>query len=137
MQKIIPKKGNSLDKGKETRLKFEVNNENENFIVIKPDNEVIQMYHSQHLNELITEKAINNEHIVLDFSKVRYLDSTIMGTLFTQSKKLSEKGLVLSIIHVKQALKLLFKVTKSYSFLNIYNSLGDMLNSVKWLPKKV
>lgn len=136
MQRFVQEKENSLDSKSNNPLIVQVNRENKSFVILKPENEVIQMYHSQRLHDLLTERSEENENIVLDLSKVRYLDSTIMGTLFTHSKKLKEKNLNLSIINVKHALKLLFKVTKSYSLLNIYDSLGDLVKAVKWAPKK-
>ena len=136
MQRFVQEKENSLDSKSNNQLIVEVNRENKSFVILKPENEVIQMYHSQRLHDLLTERSEENENIVLDLSKVRYLDSTIMGTLFTHSKKLKEKNLNLSIINVKHALKLLFKVTKSYSLLNIYDSLGDLVKAVKWATKK-
>ena len=136
MQRFVQEKENSLDRNSNNQLIVQVNRENKSFVILKPENEVIQMYHSQGLHDLLAERSEENENIVLDLSKVRYLDSTIIGTLFTHSKKLKEKNLNLSIINVKHALKLLFKVTKSYSLLNIYDSLGDLVKSVKWAPKK-
>lgn len=136
MQRFVQEKENSLDSKSNNPLIVQVNRENRSFVILKPENEVIQMYHSQRLHDLLTERSEENENIVLDLSKVRYLDSTIMGTLFTHSKKLKEKNLNLSIINVKHALKLLFKVTKSYSLLNIYDSLGDLVKAVKWATKK-
>lgn len=136
MQRVIQETGNSLENSETNQLIVQVNRENKSFVILKPENEVIQMYHSQNLHDLLAQSSKANRNIVLDFSKVRYLDSTIMGTLFTHSKKLKEKNLHLSIINVKHALKLLFKVTKSYSLLNIYDSIGDLVKAVKWAPKK-
>ncbi len=86
--------------------------EKDNFWVVEPEGE-IDIYTSPEFNEKLS-KALNSKKadIMIDGSKLDYLDSTGLGTLIGIFKLLKENGNKVHIKNIKPNIKKLFYITE-------------------------
>ncbi|NLY77134.1 MAG: STAS domain-containing protein [Tissierellia bacterium] len=87
-------------------------NEKENIWIVEPEGE-LDIYTSPEFNEKLVS-ALNNKKtdIVIDGSKLDYLDSTGLGALISIFKLLKEDGNKVYIKNVKPNIKKLFYITE-------------------------
>ena len=68
-------------------------------------------------------------HTLLDFSRVRFMGSTLLGTLIRLSKRTAENGGSLKICGLSSAIEKMFSLIKLDQIFDIYEDQQSALNS--------
>lgn len=91
-------------------MKLETNG-NENFITVTIDGN-IEMTTMKPLKDKLLDIASNSDkNIMIDFSKVEYLDSSGLGVLLTVSKILKSKGKKVKLINIPQKVAMVMQLS--------------------------
>ncbi len=67
--------------------------------------------------------------IIIDFSKIKYIDSTAIGLLVNIKRNAEEKGGTLVISSVNDDIMNVFSITGIDKFIDLYNSVDDALRN--------
>lgn len=71
------------------------------------------------INEMLNLNEIQDSKLILDFSKVKMMDSEGISWIVNILNKLDRKGITLEIINVKKEVYKIFEITMLDTILNI------------------
>jgi anti-anti-sigma factor len=99
-------------------------------VIIKFTESQLQMYVIPQLKTSVTtlleEKPM---HVVFDMEDVHHLDSSAMGAIFHFQRKIREYGGKLGLAHVSGKIMQIFKITKSDTHLEVFETLEEALKA--------
>ena len=82
---------------------------------------------SQRLNELVEEK--DRRRLLLEFSEVKFLSSSLLGALISLQKKIAERNGRIVITSLRPELQRVFKIAKVDRLFEFYDDEEPGLNS--------
>ena len=105
---------------------------NDNILFIKIDGE-IDHHSSAELRTRIDEyiQGSNTKYIVMDFSKVGFMDSSGIGMVVGRYKNIKRVGGELCIISAGKSIKRILEMSGITSLIPIYNNQEEFLGVVK------
>lgn len=105
--------------------------EEENAVrLIIPEGEMVTGEGDQRLREAIEQLcAAKDLRVVIDFSKVPYIDSSVLGQLVYGYSLLREKGGDLKILRPSRRVRDLLEVTRLISVFEVFDDRQEALNS--------
>ena|SRR2546421_6934270 len=93
----------------------------------------LDLYTSETVREALEVTSSDAETVVLDLSAVEFVDSTALGMLVGESKRLRDRGGRLALVFDDERTKRVFEVTGLDRVIRRYPSLADALSEL--LPK--
>ena len=82
------------------------------------------------VEEIFAQLAKGNIHIVADFEKLRYVNSTGLGILLHFSKSAKEKGGSFKIANVNENVFEIIEIIGATTLLEIYDDLDEAIDSL-------
>lgn len=109
-------------------LKF---SKNENKLIVQLNGELD--HHSAEevrskLDDFIEKEKLN--FMIMDFSKVSFMDSSGIGVVIGRYKKLTQKKGRLAVINVEGNIKKVFELSGMFKIINSYDSLEQALSNL-------
>jgi len=81
----------------------------------------LHMYFIPDLKEkLLATVATEPDSLIIDLTRVEYLDSSAMGVLFQVQKKMQIYGGALYLVGINTTIEMVFKLTKSDQHFTVY-----------------
>ncbi len=77
-------------------------------------------------DDIIESKTFNN--IIIDFSKVTFMDSSGIGVIIGRYKKLLNKKEKMCVINAKGSVKRVFELSGMFKIIPLYKNLDEALN---------
>ena len=111
------------------RIKYE-----EDYVIVLPDEE-IEVYNISEIKEVlfdIIEKG--NRKLIMDMSKVEYIDSSGLGVLVSVLKKVKVSEGKLVLISPKSSVKQILSLTNLDKVFNIQDTLENAVDAVVSKP---
>ena len=108
------------------RIKYE-----EDYVIVLPDEE-IEVYNISEIKEVlfdIIEKG--NRKLIMDMSKVEYIDSSGLGVLVSVLKKVKASEGKLVLISPKSSVKQILSLTNLDKVFNIQDTLENAVDAVR------
>ncbi len=108
------------------RIKYE-----EDYVIVLPDEE-IEVYNISEIKEVlfdIIEKG--NRKLIMDMSKVEYIDSSGLGVLVSVLKKVKVSEGKLVLISPKSSVKQILSLTNLDKVFNIQDTLENAVDAVR------
>lgn len=108
------------------RIKYE-----EDYVIVLPDEE-IEVYNISEIKEVlfdIIEKG--NRRLVMDMSRVEYIDSSGLGVLVSVLKKVKHAEGKLVLISPKSSVKQILSLTNLDKVFNIQDNLENAVEAVR------
>jgi anti-sigma B factor antagonist len=104
-------------------------NELENALVISLEG-VLEVGSQEKLKEELNHKIPkNNSHIVLDFSRVEFIDSACLGALVAITRTLRKNGGEVTLYGLKDEVQSIFQITRLDKVLKIFERLEDAVKA--------
>lgn len=85
---------------------------------------------SQTIEDLIVSKHIK---LVINLHEVEYVDSTIIGAIVVNSKKLRAKGGEIAIVTGKESVKQVFDTSGLTKIFDFYTNVEDAIEGLKMI----
>lgn len=108
------------------KIKYE-----ESYVIVLPDEE-IEVYNISEIKEVlfdIIEKG--NRYLVMDMSKVEYIDSSGLGVLVSVLKKVKHAEGKLVLVSPKSSVKQILNLTNLDKVFNIQDTLQNAIEEVR------
>lgn len=86
---------------------------------------------AEHFKRYISEAALKNTKIVLDLSKMEYIDSTGLGAIVFSLQKLTDEGGKLKLACLQSKPRIVFNITKAYKIFEIFDSVEAAVEAMK------
>jgi anti-sigma B factor antagonist len=67
------------------------------------------------------EKLVNESHLVIDFEKVDFLDSSGLGAVVGLARRIKSNNAVLRLAHMNEKVRKVFEVTLAFMLFDIYD----------------
>lgn len=85
---------------------------------------------SSHLKNMIYEKIDKGyKNVIIDLSKVDFIDSTFLGVIVNALKKVAGLGGDLKLVGFKPAVRSMFELTRLFRVFDTYSELQDAIRS--------
>lgn len=92
----------------------------------------LHMYFIPDLKEkLLATVAAEPDALIIDLTRVEYLDSSAMGVLFQVQKKMNAYGGALYLVGINSTIDMVFKLTKSDQHFTVYADAGAAAAAIK------
>ena len=73
---------------------------------------------------------IESNKVIMDFSKVSFMDSSGIGVVIGRYKKLSMKNGVLCIANVKESVNRVFQLSGMFKIIKLYDNVNEAIKSI-------
>lgn len=77
-----------------------------------------------------TIEAFKSKHLIMDFSKVEFMDSSGIGVVMGRYNKVKEKNGEISIIGCSKYVKLILEMAGIFTIMDCYNTLDEALRGI-------
>ena len=104
----------------------------ENLAILKIDGEIIfdnSNSFKEESKKRISEK--NCDHLIIDLSKVPYIDSSGIGFILSLFKFMRTQGGKLVIANANQKIKKVFEITKMTQVFQMYDNIEEAIENLK------
>lgn len=77
-----------------------------------------------------TIEAFKSKHLIMDFSKVEFMDSSGIGVVMGRYNKVKEKNGEIAIIGCSKYVKLILEMAGIFTIMDCYNTLDEALRGI-------
>ncbi|NLN78159.1 MAG: STAS domain-containing protein [Armatimonadetes bacterium] len=92
----------------------------------------IDVYTAPQFKEAInTILATGQKHLIVDMSRITYMDSSGFGALLSATRRLRPEGGTINMVNVSPAIDRILKITRLSSVFALHDSLDEAIQSAK------